>query len=324
MPVISIIVPVYKAEPYFRRCIDSILAQSFTNFECILINDGSPDGCPVICDEYANKDNRIVVIHQENKGVSAARSAGLDKAQGEWIVFVDGDDTLPVNALQYLWLKAKKENLDIVIGNFNYVTSKEKKIKIFRNEQFFGTDVQSTIKAVFRFKCSGSLCGRLIKKEKCKKILFPSDDIKIGEDIICSVQLIAISKNVSVLNEVIYNYVQHSASAMNSNKPIETNGMGSYIAWFKEYVEYNFPQLTSDCTFFLLKEYFTYLMRGGKWEKKHGISNLFSRFNKKELPIKMCIAYYSYAINIPIGNFIIKIARVVSLAKRKFMVLLVG
>jgi glycosyltransferase involved in cell wall biosynthesis len=92
MPVISIIVPVYKVEPYLRRCIDSILAQGFTDFECILIDDGSPDNCPTICDEYMEKDKRIVVIHQENKGVSAARNAGLNRAQGKWIGFVDSDD----------------------------------------------------------------------------------------------------------------------------------------------------------------------------------------------------------------------------------------
>ncbi|MDR2409141.1 MAG: glycosyltransferase, partial [Bacteroidales bacterium] len=92
MTVLSIIVPVYKVEPYLRRCIDSILAQTFTDFECILIDDGSPDGCPAICDEYAEKDKRIMVIHQENEGVSAARNAGLDIAKGEWIGFVDSDD----------------------------------------------------------------------------------------------------------------------------------------------------------------------------------------------------------------------------------------
>jgi len=81
MPKISIIVPVYKTEKYLRRCIDSILAQSFTDFECILVDDGSPDNCAAICDEYAEKDNRIIVIHQENAGVSAARNAGLDIAQ---------------------------------------------------------------------------------------------------------------------------------------------------------------------------------------------------------------------------------------------------
>jgi glycosyltransferase involved in cell wall biosynthesis len=85
MPKISVIVPVYNVEKYLAKCIDSILEQKFTDFECILINDGSPDNSPAICDEYAKKDERIKVIHKENGGVSSARNAGLDVAQGEWI-----------------------------------------------------------------------------------------------------------------------------------------------------------------------------------------------------------------------------------------------
>jgi glycosyltransferase involved in cell wall biosynthesis len=115
MPVISIIVPVYKVEPYLRRCVDSILAQTFRDFECILIDDGSPDNCPAICDEYAKKDSRIVVIHQENKGVSAARNAGLDRAQGEWIGFVDGDDWCDKGMYETLYKNARRHDADISI-----------------------------------------------------------------------------------------------------------------------------------------------------------------------------------------------------------------
>ena len=91
-PEISIIVPVYNVEQYLRRCLDSIRAQTFTDWECILIDDGSPDASGAVCDEYAAKDCRFRVIHQENRGVSAARNAGLDAARGEWIAFVDSDD----------------------------------------------------------------------------------------------------------------------------------------------------------------------------------------------------------------------------------------
>lgn len=92
MPKISIIVPVYKVEKYLHRCLDSIVAQTFTDWECILVDDGSPDGSGKICDEYAEKDGRFKVFHQENQGVSAARNKGLDNAKGEWIGFVDSDD----------------------------------------------------------------------------------------------------------------------------------------------------------------------------------------------------------------------------------------
>ena len=118
MPQISIIVPVYNVEPYLHKCIDSILAQTFTDFECILIDDGSPDNCPAICDEYATKDNRIILLHQKNAGVSAARNAGLNIAKGEWIGFVDSDDWIEKNALELLYNKQRETSADIIIGSF--------------------------------------------------------------------------------------------------------------------------------------------------------------------------------------------------------------
>ena len=91
-PLVSVIVPVYRVENYLRTCIDSILAQTYSDLEVILVDDGSPDGCPAICDEYAKQDARVRVIHQKNAGLSAARNAGLDLCQGEYITFIDSDD----------------------------------------------------------------------------------------------------------------------------------------------------------------------------------------------------------------------------------------
>lgn len=93
-PEISVIVPVYRVEKYLNDCIDSILAQTFADFELILVDDGSPDSCPALCDAAAARDSRIRVIHQKNRGLSGARNAGLDAAEGEWIAFVDSDDML--------------------------------------------------------------------------------------------------------------------------------------------------------------------------------------------------------------------------------------
>ena len=110
MPKISIIVPVYGVEPYFHRCVDSILRQTFTDFELILIDDGSPDRCPAFCDEYAARDKRITVIHQENRGLSAARNAGIDLAMthdSQWISFVDSDDWISEKYLEALYSAAQ-------------------------------------------------------------------------------------------------------------------------------------------------------------------------------------------------------------------------
>ncbi len=104
MPAISVIVPVYKTEQYLHRCVDSILNQTFSDFELILVDDGSPDNCPAICDEYAQNDSRVRVIHQENQGQAAARNHGVRVAQGQWVSFVDSDDMVHPQLLEGLYL----------------------------------------------------------------------------------------------------------------------------------------------------------------------------------------------------------------------------
>ena len=115
-PLVSIIVPIYKVEPYLRRCLDSIVNQTYTNLEIILVDDGSPDGCPQICDEYAAKDKRIIVIHKENGGLSSARNAGLKIASGAFISFVDSDDWVNDHYIETLYLAQNKFNADLVIA----------------------------------------------------------------------------------------------------------------------------------------------------------------------------------------------------------------
>ena len=113
MPTISVIVPVYNAPKYIHRCVDSILAQTFTDFELILVDDGSPDNCGAICDEYAAKDDRVRVIHQENQGQAAARNHAVAVARGEWVCFVDSDDMIHPQMLEHLYRAAQEPNVGI-------------------------------------------------------------------------------------------------------------------------------------------------------------------------------------------------------------------
>ena len=121
MPQISTIVPIYKVEAYLNRCIDSVLSQTFTDFELILVDDGSPDNCGKICDEYAKKDNRIRVIHKENGGLSSARNAGIDWAMensdSDWLCFIDSDDWIDPHYLEYLYRAAIDNNVEISVCN---------------------------------------------------------------------------------------------------------------------------------------------------------------------------------------------------------------
>ena len=125
MPKISVIVPVYKVEPFLSECVNSVLEQSFRDFDLILVDDGSPDSCPQICDAYAQKDERVHVIHKENGGLSSARNAGIDLAMehssSEWLAFVDSDDYLHKNYLSAMYQAAKEHDADLVVCDYTRV-----------------------------------------------------------------------------------------------------------------------------------------------------------------------------------------------------------
>ena len=120
-PFFSVIVPVYKVERFLRKCVGSILGQSFGDFELILVDDGSPDNCPAICDEYAACDNRVKVIHKSNGGVSSARNTGLQRAAGTYVVFCDGDDCLKENYLEEMYHLMRKSRVDMAVCGFESV-----------------------------------------------------------------------------------------------------------------------------------------------------------------------------------------------------------
>ena len=117
--MVSIIIPVYNVKPYLKRCVESVLNQSYTDFESILVDDGSTDGSSVICDEYLERDSRIRVIHKENGGLSDARNAGIKAAVGEYILFVDSDDFLNTDALDTL-TKEIRPGVDIITGGYKW------------------------------------------------------------------------------------------------------------------------------------------------------------------------------------------------------------
>ena len=121
IPKFSIVVPVYKVEAYLERCLGSLISQTLTDIEIILVDDGSPDNCPRICDQYAKKDSRIKVIHQKNAGVSAARNKGLEYATGEWILFCDSDDWMEANACEVLYQTGIEKNVDSVVGDIKII-----------------------------------------------------------------------------------------------------------------------------------------------------------------------------------------------------------
>ena len=167
MPEISVIVPVYKAEQYLERCVKSILEQTYQNFELILVDDGSPDNSPSLCDKWAEKDSRVQVLHKENGGASSARNAGLKKASGNWIAFADSDDWLDRTALKTLYDLANQYNVPMAIGGMRVVQEYTDAQTVAKQE----TVVLSRADLMSRFfRLNGepdthSVCATLIRRD---------------------------------------------------------------------------------------------------------------------------------------------------------------
>lgn len=222
MPLISIIVPVYNTKPYLSRCIDSILCQSFTDFELLLIDDGSTDGSGMICDAYAEKDNRIRVLHKENGGVSSARNLGLRVAAGDWICFVDSDDELLPDGLQVMVDGISNEVGMVMAGYKVYDDEGLLTYSVTENKQCI-IDREQAVKEMFLpsdYKYQGYICGKLLlKSEVIRHELFFSKEIFFNEDRLFLTQFIcALEGNVFYTTVPVYKYYERSGSAMMSLK----------------------------------------------------------------------------------------------------------
>lgn len=165
VPKISIIVPIYNVERYLDECVNSIVRQTYTNLEILLVDDGSPDQCPKLCDDWALKDQRIRVIHKVNGGLSDARNAGLDAARGEYIMFVDSDDFLDTSTVEELYSLQIQTDADVVCGGF-YRYKNDQRIEIY-NEDIKSDVVTYTgveqLNNMLNIKVDCSSCGKLYK-----------------------------------------------------------------------------------------------------------------------------------------------------------------
>ncbi len=183
MELISVIVPIYNAEPYLDRCISSIIGQTYRNYELILVDDGSTDASLSICNSWAGKDSRIKVIHKQNGGVSSARNAGLDNASGDFVFFCDADDAILVHCLEVLLRCQREHNSDVSIGKMEASFS-DRRLSEFsvKKEQIQSSAI--CIKDYFDFQWEKRLTtGRLIKRDLIGSIRF-DPSISVGEDTI--------------------------------------------------------------------------------------------------------------------------------------------
>ncbi|MCF2669467.1 glycosyltransferase family 2 protein [Faecalicatena contorta] len=205
---VSIIVPVYNVERYICRCIDSILNQTFVNYELILVEDGSPDNSAYICDEYAKSDERISVIHKENGGLSSARNAGIDAAKGEYLFFVDGDDVIHPETLEILYSILKDSNAQISIGNFcRFCDDKEVRFETIKEDvvnTYSGVHVLGKLYDKNNASRYVSACGKLIQRSLFVDVRFPEG--RLFEDEFTTYLLYYKAERVSTMEIVLYYY----------------------------------------------------------------------------------------------------------------------
>ncbi|OUP32154.1 glycosyltransferase [Bacteroides sp. An19] len=208
-PLISIIIPIYNAEHFISRCIESVLSQKNTNFELLLIDDGSTDKSKFICDEYARKDSRIHVIHKQNGGVSSARNLGLDKAKGEWVSFVDADDYLSDD---FLNIEPAHVDCEVIQKSYNIIEniSTPQVHKIKKSQIISG---QNRVISFFVNKRNNELWNKIIKRNVIKDRKF-DENTKIGEDMLFFATLLKDISHYALSSIGYYNYVKNDGSAM--------------------------------------------------------------------------------------------------------------
>ena len=217
-PKISVIVPVYKAENYLHRCVDSLLSQTFPDFEILLIDDGSPDRSGEICDEYARKDKRIRVFHKENGGVSSARNLGLDHARGEWICFVDSDDYVEYKYLWELYHDAYMNNADLVVHSFIEKKPNGKDVGYeYYSEKLYNVEedlYELLVKEKLYYR--GAPWAKLYKRFLLVEHGIKFDtDVHYGEDLCFVLDYLSVIQLVYFSSESSYYYIQYGTSSVN-------------------------------------------------------------------------------------------------------------
>lgn len=223
-PLISVIIPVYNAEKYLNRCVDSILNQSYENLEIILVNDGSTDLSFSICNDYLKVDKRIKLINKINQGAAQARNTGLDFAKGEYITFVDSDDLISREAIEKLYIGATENNCDIAVCGFctcyeNQKIDFSEKNKNIKHDVFYGNDTLNLFGWANQVSAN-SIWAKLYKAELFEEIRFP--EFRTAEDLFVAFKLYHKANKMFVTNERMYYYICRQGSLMHGEK-LNTN-----------------------------------------------------------------------------------------------------
>lgn len=304
----SVIIPVYNVEKYLRECVDSVLNQTYTNFEVILVDDGSTDGSPAICDEYAKTDERVKVIHKENGGLVSARKTGIALATGDYVLYVDSDDYIDVNLLEDADKILAETKAEIFcFGYYKVSSDKTEKIAPWLNAGFY--DKEKLCKDIYP-NLMRNVNGQRIESSSCTKIfkrslltpfqLNTNESIYIGEDESVSLPCLYFSKSIYITDRCYYYYRQNQSSMTKAKKGYPWTDIPNRVEVYKKYFplnEYGFKEqldrlivhelfnvakshLRTDRPYKEVKK--EILEQFGKEEYKDAIKNCYFRKNVKE------------------------------------------
>lgn len=242
MKTVSVIVPIYKVELYLNKCIDSILNQTYKNLEVILIDDGSPDNCPLICDEYAKRDSRIRVIHKKNGGLSDARNVGIEIMQGEYVTFVDSDDFLEAHCIERLVYCMEDTDSDISICDYysfiensfiNRIAIENGSIELFDSENALKSALVGNPFAL-------SAWGKLYKSNLFVSIRYPKG--KIYEDLGTTYKILDLANKICYVPEKMYYYLIRKSSISYDRFSKNKMDMLYYSEEMMRFIEKNYTQ----------------------------------------------------------------------------------
>jgi len=321
-PKVSIIVPVYKVEKYLSQCMDSLLNQTLKDIEIILVDDGSPDNCPSMCDEYAKQDHRVKVIHKKNEGLGYARNSGLDIATGDFIAFVDSDDYIELNAYQKLYVSAINTKADVIYFCFQHFNEQGKvwgKTSSSKEEQYHTKDSirelilnmianRYTKKSGRDITCSACCALYRTNMIKVNNLKFISERELCLEELLFNLNFLLHSSNVIAVPDVYYNYRINPSSLTQTVRP---DRIDKYFHFYKYLLEMlnknNFgmegylraTRLFIDYSRDAIRKYIQSslsMSEKKKWLKEVGNQNYWkeiaSSFPYKKLPLQHALHYF--------------------------------
>lgn len=265
--LVTVVVPVYKVEKYIDKCVESILNQTYSNLEIILVDDGSPDNCGKICDNYIKKDVRIKVVHKENGGLSDARNAGIDIARGKYITFVDSDDYIDSEYVELLYKTIKKDKSDMAISSHKVIYENGTILKKATEEESVLKPKEVLKRILYGDGIDLSAWAKLYKIELFGEIRYPKG--RLFEDAATTYKLVDKCKKISIISKSTYNYIIRKNSITNVNFSEKKMDLIISTEEMCNYVKEKYPDLEMAANRRLMYAYLSTLTQLIKSNKKN-------------------------------------------------------